>query len=171
MSSDAAAHRQRHIRALRCLALLAGNLAGQANARKGARTFARRHLGAGDGGRERHECGGDGGIYPNATSGHADAGNLAAEPSLAVWDGRWNLAAIADVKLLRDLPASIACRDQGLWRPRVIGAAPVVLAVPAREDPPAHPSAPSARRSSNTTDHVRVAHHIRIQGSNNSRSN
>jgi hypothetical protein len=105
------------------------------NARKGCRTSARRHLGAGDREGERHEYGGDGEIYMNAPSDHADAGNLAAEPSPAVWDGRWNH--IADVKLLRDLPASIACRDQGSVSARVIGAAPLVLAVLAREDPPA----------------------------------
>lgn len=33
---------------------------------------------------------------------------------LAVWNGRWNLAAIADVKLLRDLPASIALQGSEL---------------------------------------------------------
>lgn len=111
----------------------------RANARKGGRTFARRHLGAGDGGRKRHECGGDGEIYKSVTSGHADAGNLAAEPILAVWDGRWNHAAIAamDVKLLGDLPEPIApagikvCGRPRHWR------TPVVLASFAREDPPA----------------------------------
>jgi hypothetical protein len=56
----------------------------RADARKGGRTFARRHLGAGDGGRKRHVCGRDGEIYIAVLSGHADAGNLAAEPTLAV---------------------------------------------------------------------------------------
>ena len=56
----------------------------RADARKGVRTFARRHLGAGDGERKRHECGGGGEIYVFVLSGHADAGNLAEEPTLAV---------------------------------------------------------------------------------------
>lgn len=72
-----------------------------------------------------------------ATSSHANAGNRAAEPTLAVWDGRWNRSAIADVKLLRDLPASIALQGSGFVSARVIGAAPVVLAVLAREFPSA----------------------------------
>ena len=66
-------------------------------------------------------------------SGHADAGNRAAKPSLAVWNGRWNLAAIADVKLLRDLPASIALQGSELVSTRVIGAVPLVLAGLTRE--------------------------------------
>lgn len=42
---------------------------------------------------------------------------------------------IADVKLLRDLPASIALQGSGFVSARVIGATPVGLAAPAREDP------------------------------------
>ena len=112
--------------------MLANNSTDERTRVGGGSTFARRHLGAGDGKRKRHECGSSGGINTNA-SGHADAGNRVAKPSPAVWNGRWNLAAIADVKLLRDLPASIALQGSELVSTRVIGAVPLVLAVLTRE--------------------------------------
>jgi len=78
-------------------------------------------------------------------------GGSCSRRALAVWNGRladyWNRAAIANVKLLRDLP--LPSREQGSLR--VIGAPPPVLA---REEPPARlvsPSVPGTTRPSNTT--------------------
>lgn len=60
-------------------------------------------------------------------------GGSCSRRALAVWNGRladnWNRAAIANVKLLRDLPLPL--RQQGSLR--VIGAPPPALA---REEPP-----------------------------------
>jgi hypothetical protein len=75
-------------------AIVSKQLYWRADARKGGRTFARRHLGAGDGGRKRHECGGDGEIYVLCFQAMQMRGILQ-QNQLLRCEGRWNLAAVA----------------------------------------------------------------------------
>jgi len=64
-------------------AIVSKQLCWRTDARKGGRTFARRHLGAGDGWRKRHECGGTE-KYIFRAFRPCRCGDLAAEPTLAV---------------------------------------------------------------------------------------